>query len=82
MGGKFDQELPVKITSSRTENNVLISFPTEKKRPLKQTNKQGECEEEDYDASSFVEREGIQSILSVFHSSPVECCNVEFFSWL
>ena len=31
MGGKFDQELPVKITSSRTENNVLISFPTEKK---------------------------------------------------
>ena len=33
MGGKFDQELPVKITSSRTEDNVLISFPTEKKGP-------------------------------------------------
>ena len=31
--GKFDQELSVKVTSSRTENNVLISFPTEKKGP-------------------------------------------------
>ena len=53
MGGKFDQELPVKITSSRTENNVLISFPTEKK--ALETNKQGVCEEEDWAASSFVE---------------------------
>ena len=42
MDGKFDQELPVKITSSRTENNVLISFPTEKKglETNKQTNKE------------------------------------------
>ena len=61
---------------------MYLSVSLPKKRPLKQTNKQGECEEEDYDASSFVEREGIQSILSVFHSSSVECCNVEFFSWL
>ena len=71
MGGKFDQELPVKITSSRTENNVLISFPTEKK--AHETNKQGECEDEDWDASSFVECEGIQSVLSLFHGPPVEC---------
>ena len=64
---------------------MYLSVSLPKKKALvtnKQTNKQGECEEEDYDASSFVEREGIQSILSVFHSSPVECCNVEFFSWL
>ena len=31
--GKFYQELSVKVTSSRTDNNVLISFPTEKKGP-------------------------------------------------
>lgn len=73
MGGKFDQELPVKITSSRTENNVLISFPTEKK--ALETNKQGECEEEDWDASFsfFVECEGIQNVLSLFHGPAVEC---------
>ena len=62
MGGKFDQD-----HQFQDREQCTYQFPYRKKRPLKQTNKQGECEEEDYDASSFVEREGIQSILSVFH---------------
>ena len=70
MGGKFDQELPVTITSSRTECTYQFSY---RKRKALETNKQGKCEEEDWDASSFVESEGIQSVLSLFHSPPVEC---------
>ena len=49
-----------------------VSLP---KKKAHETNKQGECEEEDWDASFsfFVECEGIQSVLSLFHGPPVEC---------
>ena len=49
---------------------LSVSLP---KKKAHETNKQGECEEEDWDASSFVESEGIQSVLSLFHGPPVEC---------
>ena len=51
---------------------LSVSLP---KKKAHETNKQGECEEEDWDASFsfFVECEGIQSVLSLFHGPPVEC---------
>ena len=51
---------------------LSVSLP---KKKAHETNKQGECEDEDWDASFafFVECEGIQSVLSLFHGPPVEC---------
>ena len=51
---------------------MYLSVSLPKKKAL-ETSRKGECEDEDWDASFLVECEGMQSVLSLFHSPPVEC---------